>query len=84
MKARARFWSHHDRATYECPSCGRDAQEAEGPWHVHHKDRDPLNNEYVNLVGVCIWCHRKGHRLDSIMREMNEWKEQFRQLGGST
>jgi len=81
-RARARFWSYHDRNEYECPSCGRTQDEVDGPWHVHHKDRDPLNNEYVNLVALCVRCHRKAHRLDTITREMKEWKHQFRALGG--
>jgi len=81
-RARARFWSYHDRNEYECPSCGRTQDEVDGPWHVHHKDRDPLNNEYVNLVGLCIWCHRRGHSYDAARTRIESWKQQFHDLGG--
>ena len=81
-KARARFWSYHDRGCYECPSCGRGGDTVDGPWHVHHKDRDPLNNEYVNLVAVCVRCHRKAHRLDAVNRRLRSMRRDFHALGG--
>ena len=30
--------------------------------HIHHKDRNVLNNELSNLIPVCGSCHRDLHR----------------------
>jgi len=32
---------------------------------VHHKDRNPKNNDHDNLVALCIDCHAKEHGKDS-------------------
>ncbi len=31
---------------------------------VHHKDRDPKNNDFNNLTALCIGCHAKEHSKD--------------------
>jgi 5-methylcytosine-specific restriction endonuclease McrA len=50
----------------------KDAQKRKGEWkcqlcghsiksggHIHHKDRNPNNNNPSNLIAVCAKCHRK-------------------------
>ncbi len=43
-----------------CAVCGRD----DVPTHVHHKDRNPLNNDPGNLVTVCEPCHHALHAVE--------------------
>lgn len=40
-----------------CEKCGKINAE-----HVHHKDRDPTNNQIENLERLCIKCHVQKHR----------------------
>lgn len=55
-RARERYWGFYDKEDHDCQACGRDR-----PLDVHHKDGDPLNNELVNLVGLCHFCHNRVH-----------------------
>lgn len=32
--------------------------------HIHHKDRDPMNNSESNLERLCPKCHAKEHAKD--------------------
>lgn len=40
----------------KCDRCGEAGE------HVHHKDRDPLNNDPENLERLCVECHIKEHK----------------------
>jgi 5-methylcytosine-specific restriction protein A len=35
---------------------------------VHHKDRNPKNNDYDNLVALCVDCHAKEHGKDKAIK----------------
>ena len=52
--------AHHLRARKHrqdaCEHCG-----AVGNLHVHHKDRDPFNDDPGNLLTLCDSCHLKLH-----------------------
>ena len=30
--------------------------------HIHHKDKNRRNNEYTNLIKICVRCHIKAHQ----------------------
>ncbi len=59
----------HQRASrlYErpdaCQRCGEPAREtrSNAVIHIHHKDRNPLNNEPTNIEFLCPPCHRLEH-----------------------
>ncbi|MFY9586683.1 MAG: HNH endonuclease signature motif containing protein [Actinomycetota bacterium] len=51
MHWRARRWRRAN-----CAECG-----ASQRLHVHHRDRDPSNNEPTNLETLCASCHLKLH-----------------------
>lgn len=53
------FWDLHDRGTYSCPGCGRDAEEVSSV-HIHHRDGNKHNDSRHNLVGLCHLCHLGG------------------------
>ena len=36
---------------------------------VHHKDRNPKDNDYDNMVALCIDCHAKEHGKDKVIRK---------------
>ena len=42
-----------------CQNCGK-SQEIE-PIHIHHKDKNILNNTLNNLISLCNSCHHKEH-----------------------
>ena len=44
-----------------CAICGR-----VGYTEVHHKDKNPMNNDPANLVRLCKSCHAKQHRKKSL------------------
>lgn len=71
--ARDRYWDEFDIEEYECPSCGISGV----PFEVHHRDRDAFNNHPLNLIGLCVQCHRRAHRLERIRNELSEWKERI-------
>jgi hypothetical protein len=71
--ARELFWSEHDKDTYECPVCGGD-----GPFDVHHRDRDRMNMHMYNLIGVCRRCHQWEHRASARRSSLQRWKDGFR------
>lgn len=53
-----------------CVVCGEVGQ------HVNHKDRDPWNNDPLNLERVCASCHNRQHATE--VRVMIEWlRERF-------
>lgn len=54
--ARERFWSENNRATYECPDCGRIEPQTTG-FEIHHKNGNAHDNRVGNLVGLCRYCH---------------------------
>ena len=40
--------------------CGRCQKQIEPfGFDIHHKDRDPSNNDVANLTALCTLCHRK-------------------------
>ena len=50
-------------SNFECETCGIDLKERQDLLHVHHSDRNKLNNEFWNLKAVCALCHSEyeGH-----------------------
>jgi len=74
--ARELFWSQYDRETYTYPVCSSD-----GPFHVHHRDGDPLNNHFINLLAVCERCHRREHKRRARVEKVATWKERVEELG---
>lgn len=51
----------YERAEYRCEHCDNDICE-----QIHHKDGNPANNEYSNLMAVCYRCHKT---LDQYVRK---------------
>jgi 5-methylcytosine-specific restriction endonuclease McrA len=72
------YWTLFDYDSYECPDCGRSAEDVRR-FEVHHLDRDPLNGALWNLQAVCKRCHgwRHGQRDDLSGLSVEEWKEAF-------
>lgn len=56
-------WPEISRAIRErdrcCAECGSNRR-----LHVHHKDRDKLNNDPANLITLCNSCHSRTHVLE--------------------
>ena len=50
----------------KCCDCGEDRKYLLA---VHHKDSNPLNNEFSNLEVVCGNCHKKRH----LFKKNGEW-----------
>ncbi|MFD1512667.1 hypothetical protein [Halomarina rubra] len=71
-RAREVFWGVHDRDAYRCPSCG-----GRGPFEVHHRNGDWLDNRRQNLIGVCHACHRRAHRERNTDARLAEWKSEL-------
>ncbi|BBC66974.1 hypothetical protein MMRN_38700 [Mycobacterium marinum] len=44
------------KAKDRCEDCG-----TADKLHIHHKDRNPANNELANLAVLCSSCHKKLH-----------------------
>lgn len=42
----------------ECQRCGQ-----RGKLEVHHRDRNPVNNDPSNLETLCVPCHKAHHRM---------------------
>ena len=43
----------YTRAEYRCEHCDEQGTQA-----IHHKDGNPANNDYSNLMAVCYDCHK--------------------------
>mgnify|MGYP006293504777 CR=1 FL=1 len=79
--AREWWWREHDIETYECPDCGRGLDRVY-EFDVHHRDRDPTNNDPENLVALCARCHAWRHHGETISGlDTQEWQEEFLTLG---
>ena len=81
-KARQRYWSEYDKDEYACPSCGYEGKGKPGEFHVHHRDHDWLNNEMVNLIGLCFWCHKAAHRIGRKHKQLEAWKDSLGEIAG--
>lgn len=56
----------------ECNRCNSD-----GPYEVHHKDRDNRNHDADNLEVLCLECHRIEHKSEfNVDHVHNRWTEQ--------
>jgi predicted RNA-binding Zn-ribbon protein involved in translation (DUF1610 family) len=51
--ARARAKCVLNNQKFSCSICGR----TDLPLEIHHKDRNPYNNNILNLIVVCRKCH---------------------------
>lgn len=52
----ALHWRARKHKAQACSECGAIAD-----LHVHHKDRNPANNEPANLMTLCASCHLRLH-----------------------
>ncbi len=66
-----------DRDGHQCRLCGRTEEEQGYALHVHHIDYDKTNNEPMNLLSVCQWCHGGMHGLP---KRRLEWTERLLKL----
>jgi hypothetical protein len=49
------------RDEWTCQDCGTKPPRKSGRLHVHHIDRDRMNNTEDNLVALCVSCHSRKH-----------------------
>jgi hypothetical protein len=74
------------RAKNRCEGCGIDLSERRNLLHVHHFDRNKLNNEDYNLIALCALCHsdRDGHRhiKNTLTPEETQYLETLRKSKG--
>jgi len=54
--ARQMFFDLYRSETIRCADCGEDKR-----LEIHHRDGDPYNNNWKNLVGLCRDCHQRRH-----------------------
>jgi len=78
-KHRTKYWKRHDKETYECPDCGRGVTEVD-QLDVHHKDENPLNGAWSNLIGLCHRCHLARHGREYDPQSLEDWKDGFLNL----
>jgi 5-methylcytosine-specific restriction endonuclease McrA len=76
-EARKRYWSAHDRDSYQCPGCGAGDVLIE----VHHRNGDPFDNRLKNLVGLCHECHVRRHRRRNIDDRLAAMRDAVDELG---
>lgn len=60
-----------------CELCRRDLYRLGKGWlEVHHLDGEPRNNERVNLLVVCVMCHRQIHLMQTyVNNHLTEYYE---------
>ena len=51
-----------------CESCGVKGTKH----HVHHKDRNPYDNDLSNLMVLCSHCHAYIHDVDGAIQDIKE------------
>lgn len=77
--SRKYFWDFYDPEEYVCPDCGRGVSEIEGGFQIHHKDGNPYDWHWENLIALCRLCHMlredKKPNLASIRRLRDELGE---------
>jgi len=78
-KGRAKFWSEHDKRTYECPDCGRRETQLRTGFEVHHINGDPGDNSIKNLVGLCRPCHNLRENKKPSVTEIELMQEQVKE-----
>jgi len=71
QSARERFWSEYDKDEYACPACKR----TDVPFEVHHRDSDTFNNHLLNLIAVCVRCHKQHHKRQYRHESLESWKD---------
>ena len=73
---------HWRARTHRRASC-EDCSDTKG-LHVHHKDRNPANNDVANLATLCASCHLKRHWREDREKRMlaNPWANPARASGG--
>jgi len=76
-RAREKYWSEHERSTYQCPDCGRRERDLLEKMEVHHIDGDPSNNKLDNLVGLCQVCHNLREEKKPSIRKTTHLINQF-------
>jgi len=56
--------SIRERDNYECQKCGHIQSNLDrSELCVHHIDFNKYNCEPINLISLCISCHRKSHKI---------------------
>lgn len=70
-----RFWKNHDKESYTCPGCGREADEVER-FEVHHTDGHPANGDDDNLTALCRQCHWEEHGIEP-GKHRGHWSEEY-------
>ena len=58
---------------YSCVNCGY--KENKKMLDIHHIDGNHGNNEYENLLSVCVWCHNLYHRCNTPIKNISECRE---------
>ena len=56
------------RSLKVCETCGVKGSKM----HIHHKDRNPYNNEPSNLLVLCKHCHSRRHDVDEALQDIKE------------
>lgn len=59
-----------------CEQCGSHRRS-----QVHHKDRNPFNNELSNLARLCHWCHAQEHAREIQARAAMGWETRRARYG---
>lgn len=76
--ARQSYWEDHDRATYECPDCGRTEDELRHGFEVHHKNGEPMDNRPENRVALCRPCHNLREGKKPSKRDIEQMRDSLK------
>ena len=75
-RARDRYWRRYDKDTHACCGCG----DTDVPLDVHHRDRDYLNNNPINLMALCHRCHKHTHGMERVSERLSKMESDFGEL----
>ena len=63
----------YKKCNFTCQKCGV-AWDDNIEFHIHHKDKNPLNNALENLVWLCLNCHYLAHHKEDLDKKVRNWK----------
>jgi len=55
-----------ERDNYTCQICGKTASKTSRELNVHHIDQNKGNDSISNLITICVGCHNKIHKTQSV------------------